>query len=84
MGACVNFVAIPAADAQRLHAAAHAGDAEAKAFFAGLFPEGGACFLCDATTPLGATGARWELRIGVKDGKSPPEVLEAAKRVLRR
>jgi hypothetical protein len=46
---------IPAVGAHRLHAAAHAGDDEAKAFFAGLFPEGGACFLlrgCDAAGRL--------------------------------
>lgn len=50
----MNLVEFPAVDARRLHDAAAAGDAAAKAFFTGLFPEGGNCFLCDMATPPGA------------------------------
>ncbi|MGA8495923.1 MAG: hypothetical protein WB764_10605 [Xanthobacteraceae bacterium] len=53
----MNLVEFPAVDAKRMHDAAAAGDADAKMFFAELFPEGGQCFLCDLSTTPAATVA---------------------------
>ena len=50
----MNILQFPLEDAVRLNADAAAGNEDAKAFFSGLFPDGGACFLCDAETPPGA------------------------------
>ncbi len=52
-GLGVNILQLPLADAVRLNAEAAAGDTEAKAFFAELFPTDAVCFLCDA--PAGLT-----------------------------
>ena len=48
----MNLASIPIADAARLVAKLNAGDTEAAEFFCSIFPDGAACWLCDA--PSGA------------------------------
>jgi hypothetical protein len=51
----VNLVSIPALDAVAMHAAAKAGDAEAREFWRTLFPADSVCWICDKPAGAGAT-----------------------------
>ena len=51
----MDLVSIPALDAVRMHAAAKAGDAEAREFFNTLFPPDSVCWICDKPADACAT-----------------------------